>query len=330
MVAALSAIQGQERAFALLRRYLQTGRVPPGLLFFGEEGIGKETAARAFTAALMCRSPSGWDACGHCPDCRLVQADSHPNVLLVVPETLSISIDGIRRLQEELSLKSFSDRPRVALILPADRMTVQAANALLKTLEEPPPATHLLLVAHRISRLPVTIVSRCQKVPFIPLPVDRVERILSSGSGPAARRPGEEIRWAAACSGGSPGRAILALTEGEDERRAWMERFSSFDPGAVFEAAKAWKGGGEIGPRIAAPLSLLRDIALLSSGEKEDIMNEDLSAGLSDLARRRSADEWTRAFQALLSMSRTPPQLQKPLMLEAFLFEWFGKTRGKD
>jgi len=325
VVAALSELLGQKRASGLLRRYLETGRVPPGLLFFGEEGIGKETAARAFAAALLCRAPSGEDACGSCHDCRLFRAGSHPNALRVVPENLSISIDDIRRLQEELSLKAFSDRPRVATILPADRMTVQAANALLKTLEEPPPATHLLLVAHRISRLPVTIVSRCQNIPFVPLSTDLVERILVSGSGPAARRPREEIRWAAACSGGSPGRAIAALDEERGERRSWMGLLSSFDPGKVFEAAKSWKGGGEIGERIAPPLSLLRDIALLSSGEKGDIMNEDLTDGLADLAGRRSADEWTRAFQALLSMSRTPPQLQKPLMLEAFLFEWFGK-----
>jgi len=325
MVVALSEVRGQKRASDLLRRYLETGRVPPGLLFSGEEGIGKETAARAFTGALLCRSPSGEDACGGCHDCRLFRAGSHPNALRVVPENLSISIDDIRRLQEELSLKSFSDRPRVAMILPADRMTIQAANALLKTLEEPPPATHLLLVAHRVSRLPVTIVSRCQRVPFVPLPTDLVERILATGSGPAAQHSREEIRWAAACSGGSAGRAIAALNEEPSGRRSWMKLFSSFAPGNVFDAAKSWKGGGEMGPRIAAPLSLVRDIALLSSGEKGDIMNEDLSDGLSDLAGRRSADEWTRAFQALLSMSRTPPQLQKPLMLEAFLFEWFGK-----
>jgi len=323
MVVRLSAIRGQERAVGLLRRYLETGRVPPGLLFHGEEGIGKETAALAFAASLLCRAPSGGDACGECPDCRLVRAGSHPNFLRIGPENLSISIDEIRRLQEELSLKSFSDRPRVALIHPADRMTVQAANALLKTLEEPPPGAHLLLAAHRISRLPVTIVSRCQKIPFVPLPTGLVESILAAGDG--AGRPREEVRWAAACSGGSPGRAIVSLAEGKDERREWLELLSAFAPGRIFDAAKAWKGGGEIGPRIGALLSLVRDLALLSSGEKEDIMNEDLGDGLSELAGARSADEWTRAFQALLSMSRTPPQLQKPLMLEAFLFEWFGK-----
>ncbi|GAB4372837.1 MAG: DNA polymerase III subunit delta' [Deltaproteobacteria bacterium] len=309
----------------LLRRYLEAGQVPAGLLFHGEEGVGKETAALAFSAALLCRSPSGGDACGECPDCRLFGAGSHPNFLRVGPENLSIPIDGIRRLQEELSLKSFSDRPRIALIHPADRMTIQAANALLKTLEEPPPSSHLLLVAHRISRLPVTIVSRCQKVPFGPLPTALVETVLSSRPRDGGRRSPEAVRRAAACSGGSPGRALAALDEGEDERNAWLDLFTSFSPGKIFEAAKGWKGGGEIGPRIAAPLSLLRDIALLSSGEKEDIMNEDLGPVLATLAGSRSADEWTRAFQALLSMSRTPPQLQKSLMLEAFLFEWFGK-----
>ncbi|HBO70503.1 MAG TPA: DNA polymerase III subunit delta' [Deltaproteobacteria bacterium] len=325
MVAALSSVRGQDRAVGLLLRYLETGRVPHGLLFSGEEGIGKETAALGFAAALFCRSRSGTDACGACPDCRLLRSGSHPNFLRVSPENLSISIDDIRLLQEELSLKSFSDRPRVVLILPADRMTVQAANALLKTLEEPPPATHLLLVAHRISRLPATIVSRCQKVSFVPLPAETVERILAGLPGKGARRPQEEIRWAAACSGGSPGRALAALEEEDGERREWLRLLSSFDPAAVFAKAAAWKGGGDLGPRIAAPLSLVRDAAMISSGGKEGIMNEDLSADLSSLAGRRSAGEWTRAFQELLSMSRTPPQLQKPLMLEAFLFEFFGK-----
>lgn len=325
MVGALSSIRGQERAVGLLLRYLESGQVPPGLLFSGEEGIGKETAALGFTAALFCRFRSGPDACGACPDCRLFRSGSHPNFLRVSPENLSISIDDIRQLQEELSLKSFSDRPRVALILPADRMTVQAANALLKTLEEPPPATHLLLVAHRISRLPATIVSRCQKVPFSPLPAESVERILSRLPGAHARRPEEEIRWAAACTGGSPGRALAALEEEDGERREWLRLLASFDPAAAFARAASWKGGGELGPRIAALLSLVRDAAMISSGEKEGIMNEDLSADLASLAGHRSAGEWTRAYQELLSMSRTPPQLQKQLMLEAFLFEFFGK-----
>lgn len=159
MVEKLSSLRGQDRAIFLLRRYLSTGSIPSGLLFHGEEGIGKEKAALAFLAALFCRARTPDGACGSCPECRLLSSGAHPNFLRVSPENHYIQIAEIRKLKEELSLKAFSDRPRAALICPADRMTLQAANALLKTLEEPPAATHLVLVAHRLSQLPPTIVS---------------------------------------------------------------------------------------------------------------------------------------------------------------------------
>lgn len=325
MVEPLSSVRGQDRAVGLLLRYLESGNVPSGLLFHGEEGIGKEKAARAFVAAAFCRDRSPRGACGRCPDCRLLSAESHPNFRRLSPENHSIQIDDIRGLQGELALRSFSDRPRAALIVPADRMTVQAANALLKTLEEPPPGTHLLLVAHRLSRLPLTIVSRCQKIPFSPLPAREVEEILAALPGARDRRPADEVRWAAACSGGSPGRALAALGGDPGERAAWAGLLSSFDPAAVSAAAAAWKGPGELGDRVAAPLSVLRDIAVLSSGGKGYIMNEDLKSALRAAAGSRPAGDWVRALQAFLSMSRMPPQLQKPLMLEALLYEFHAK-----
>jgi DNA polymerase III subunit delta' len=325
MVTDLSSIRGQDRAVGLLLRYLESGKVPPGLLFHGEEGTGKERAALAFAAALFCRARSAKGACGACPDCRLLSAGSHPNFRRVSPGNHSIQIDAIRLLQEELSLKSFSDRPRAALLVPADRMTVQAANALLKTLEEPPGGTHLLLVAHRLSRLPPTIVSRCQKVAFSPLSARDVEEILAALPEAGGRRSTEEVRWAAAASGGSPGRALAALAGGGEERAAWLRLLSSFDPAAVSAAAAAWKGPGETADRIAAPLSVVRDIAVLSSGGKGAIMNEDLRTALLAAAVRRPAGAWVGALRALLSMSRMPPQLQKPLMLEAFFYEFFAK-----
>ena len=183
MVEPLSALIGQERAIALLRRYIGAEAVPQGLLFSGEEGVGKEKAARAFAASLLCRKPGTDGACGSCPDCRLLTSGAHPNFFFIAPETQFLRIEEIRALREELSLKAFSDRPRVAILCPADRMTPQATNALLKTLEEPPAGAHLILVAHRTSVLMPTIVSRCQKVPFFPLAVGAVTEIL-------ARRPG--------------------------------------------------------------------------------------------------------------------------------------------
>ncbi len=324
MVERLAAVRGQDRAVDLLSRYVESGRIPPGLLFFGEEGIGKEKAADAFAAALLCRAPDPGGACGTCPDCRLLAAGSHPNLLRVVPENRNILIGDIRRLQEELALKAFSDRRRVALVVPADRMTVQAANALLKTLEEPPRATHLLLVSHRLSQLPPTIVSRCQKVPFSPLTADAVAEILR-GLPDAGARPAEAIRAAAACAAGSPGRALDALDEAGGEREAWLRLLARPDAAAISRTASGWRGSGETAPLIAVPLSILRDLALLSSGAEAAIMNQDLRELLCPVAARKSPGEWTRALRELLGMSGMPPQAQKPLMLEAFLFGLHGK-----
>ena len=320
MVGRLADIRGQDRAVALLRRYLDSGRIPPGLLFFGEEGIGKEKTAEAFAAALLCRARGPAGACGQCPDCVLCASGSHPNRLRVFPENRNILIEEIRGLQEELSLKAFSDRPRVVLIVPADRMTIQAANALLKTLEEPPPATHLVLVSHRLSRLPPTIVSRCQKVPFSPLsPEEAAEIVRNLPEGEGARRP-DAIRAAAACAGGSPGRALELLDDAEGERAAWLRLLAQPDAAAISKTAAGWKGAGETAPLLAIPLAILRDLALLSSGAEADIMNRDLVDSLRPVAARKSPGAWTRAFRELLAMSAMPPQAQKPLMLEAFLF----------
>jgi DNA polymerase-3 subunit delta' len=325
MVESLSSIRGQDRAVSLLRRYLEAESVPPGLLFFGEEGIGKEKTALAWTSALFCgnRGPAG--ACGSCGDCRLLSSGAHPNLLRVSPENHFIQIAGIRGLKEELSLKAFSDRPRAVILCPADRMTLQAANALLKTLEEPPPAVHLVLVAHRLSQLPSTIVSRCQKIPFVTMPATDVEEILLGIPSLAKRHSAEEIRVAAACAGGSPGRAILLLAEMEEDRATWAALFSRRDPAAVVAAGEGWKKTGERKGQFAVPLSLVRDLALLSSGAETDIINEDFRETLEPVAARKSRHRWTRAFHALLSVSRLPPQAQKRLALEAFLFDLHRK-----
>jgi DNA polymerase-3 subunit delta' len=324
MVGTFASVRGQERALALLRRYLASGATPGGLLFAGEEGVGKEMAARAFVSALLCRAPGSDGACGACPDCRLLASGGHPNLLRIVPETQFLRIDEIRALKEELSLKAFSDRPRAAILVPADRMTPQAANALLKTLEEPPPGTHLLLVAHRVSQVMPTIVSRCQRIPFFPLPAETVGEVLAA-LPEADGRSGVEIRLAAALSGGSPGRALAILPELADERGTWLSLLAQPSPREAIEFSETWKAGGDSPGRLAAPLSLARDLSLLSSGGGADIINVDLRDALEALAARPPAGGWDAVFRALLSVSRMPPQPQKRLALEAFFFGLHGK-----
>jgi len=324
MVEPLSSVLGQDRALALLRRYLASGSVPQAFLFAGEEGLGKEMAARAFVAALLCRAPGEDGGCGSCPDCRLLASGSHPNLLRIVPETHFLKIEEVRALKEELSLKAFSDRPRAAILAPVDRMTPQAANALLKTLEEPPPGTHLLLVAHRVSQVMPTIVSRCQRVPFFPLPTETVVRILAGLPG-AKGRSDAELRLAAVVSGGSPGRALAILSDLSDERERWISLLSKPFPKEAIDFAETWKSGGDTPGRLAAPLSLARDLSLLSSGGGADIINADLRGYLEALAARPPACGWTSVYRELLSVSRMPPQPQKRLALEAFFFGLHGK-----
>jgi len=325
MVEPLSSVVGQDRAITLLRRYVAAGAVPQGLLFSGEEGVGKEKAARAFAAALLCRRPGTDGACGSCPDCRLFASDAHPNFLFLAPETQFLRIDEIRALREELSLKAFSDRPRVAILCPADRMTPQAANALLKTLEEPPAGAHLLLVAHRTSVLMPTIVSRCQRIPFFPLAAGTVAEIVSRHPDVGGEYPRAVIALAANVSGGSPGRALALLPELAREREAWLALVTKLSPAATVQLAESWKGEGDAPGRLAAPLSLVRDLSLLSSGGGADIMNEDLRGPLVSAALRLPANGWSAAFRELLTISRMPPQPQKRLMLEAFFFGLHGK-----
>jgi DNA polymerase III subunit delta' len=151
---------------------LASGRMPHALLLTGPEGIGKLALAEALARAAMCTEPgSGGGACGHCQSCRLHAADTHPDMTrLTIPEDKTqILVDQIRELAETMGLSRSMGAHRVAILWPADAMNPNAANSLLKTLEEPPARSLLILVTAEPSRLPATIRSRCQ-IAAVPLP----------------------------------------------------------------------------------------------------------------------------------------------------------------
>jgi len=170
----LRAIQGQDAAVAVLRRMVARGRVPGALLFLGPPHVGKRTAALALAQVLNCESPAAAqseapDACGACPSCRRIEAGAHPDVDVVQPDGQFLKIDQIRAVTDRLALNPLLARRRVLVLAQAERMNPQAANAFLKTLEEPPADTTLVLCAGSAAALPETIVSRCMAVRFIPL-----------------------------------------------------------------------------------------------------------------------------------------------------------------
>ena len=180
----LSSLKGQDRVLSYLEAMINRDRLHHALLFVGQDGIGKRTAAKALAQRLVCASPNGLDACGQCGHCIRFGEGTYADYFVVERATKSdgslekmIKVDQIRNIQRALSLKSFEGGKRVVAIFDADRMNSSTANALLKTLEEPPEAVSFMLTSNSLSSLLPTIISRCQMIRFAPLSTDSLTKI---------------------------------------------------------------------------------------------------------------------------------------------------------
>ena len=212
---------GHAGAAARLARAAADGRVPAAVLLVGPAGIGKRALADAFAARLLCAAPGAGDACGTCAHCTRVGAGTHPDLHLVArdPERRDIRIEQVRGLTRWLALQPLMAARKVGVLDDAHCLSEQAQNALLKTLEEPPGATVLVLVASSAALLLPTVRSRCQVVRLEPLPAAEVVRVLEASGVPA-----EQASQLAPLAEGSPGRALALAGEGpqagRDDHRA--------------------------------------------------------------------------------------------------------------
>ena len=173
------AIKAQAGPVSILKRAMENQRVPTAYLFTGPGGCGRTMAARAVAAGLNCQS--GPIACGTCPSCRLYEAGSHPDLHTIglVEGKRQISIEQVREdIIEKAYLKPMSGRTSTFILQDAHLMNMNAFNALLKTLEEPPGTSHFILISPDRDSVPATISSRCQTVSFSPLPRQVVEEVL--------------------------------------------------------------------------------------------------------------------------------------------------------
>jgi len=195
---------GHETVIYSLRRAVAEERVAHAYLFAGPDGVGKATAARALAAALLCREPRDGDACGCCRDCVQLAAGNHPDLHVLVPDGAAIKIDQVREMLRTAMMFPVQGRWQVHLVEDADLMNTQAANALLRTLEEPPAGVVFVLLSTRPYALPPTVISRCQDFFFTSLPVPLAAEVVAGETG----MDGEQARLLAALSGGSPGRAL--------------------------------------------------------------------------------------------------------------------------
>jgi len=318
----LSSIIGQPRAVSLLRAALERRRVHHAWLFTGPAGTGKETAARAFAASLLCAAGGDdpvVEACGTCPSCQKLSRGVHPDLVVVLPESEAVArkvlaredlprtpsrelkIEQIRGLQSALSRPPLEGRRRVVLLLGADSMNAAAQNAFLKTLEEPPPGTHLLLVAQAGDALLATTRSRCVRVPFGPLPAARLAAEIAKAKGIEP----EEARLRVALAGGSWGGALALDGPALENRRRILEAIEGLGRDRLAPAlrlAEELAGRGREDAELALDVIALfyRDAALAAEGLEEDAFaNRDLGALVRAAGDRGAPDALRRHRLAL-------------------------------
>ena len=209
-----------------LSRQRDRGRLPHGLLLAGAPGAGQAELGAWLAGLLLCRQPAA-GPCGTCADCRLFAAGNHPDLhwIGVLPDKKDISIDQMRQLSAVLTMRSYRGGAKVAVIAPAEAMNRFAFNSLLKTLEEPPPDTYLVLAASRVDRIPKTILSRCMRL-RVPLPDQQ-----------------EALAWLHGCSPKKDWPALLALAGGApflavDYAEAGLEGLEQQMQGAIDAAVE--------------------------------------------------------------------------------------------
>ncbi len=197
---------GQKQALNLLTRSVSSGRLAHAYLFRGPDGVGKQLLARILAAAVNCGSAQGLVACGSCSSCKKFAAAMHPDFELLAPEKGAIKIAQVRELIKKLSFAPYEAKMRVVLLEDVHTMRQEAANSLLKTLEEPPADNLLILTADSSTAMLQTIISRCQTIPFYPLTATETVDVILRENSDITRDVAVTL---ARFSEGSPGKALL-------------------------------------------------------------------------------------------------------------------------
>ena len=310
----------------------QNKRLAHGLLFHGTSGVGKKDFAIKFAHWLICEQPLAEKACGECKACKLIQADSNPDLLTLYPEEegKSIKVDQVRELIKKISLTSHGQAYRVIIISPADALNINASNSLLKTLEEPPENTILILISDMPSKLMPTIRSRAQMVRF-DLPSE--EHSLQWLKQQNIDKPELVLRLSA----GAP---LAAMTMSQDEgleiRDKLFNNWQELALGEIdaLESAAMWlKDGFKVIDNM--PLNwvsswLMDMIRSLQGGHIENMANVDYAETLQKLAGQVDL----KSLYSLLDRLNDTIQLNDTsanqlMLIEGLLLHWSGLRRLK-
>jgi len=313
-----------EQLFAkrILQAHLAEGCVAGAYLLAGPEGVGKFQLAMEMAKALVCASP-GARPCDDCLTCRQVSRRAHPDVHVIQPEggaSSPIKIEEIRHLLGRVALRPFSAAMQVAVIDGAERLTEEAANSLLKTLEEPSRSTRFLLTTVRPSHCLPTIVSRCQVIRCHPLSPEAIARLLAA----SAQTEPAVAQMVAQLSGGS---ASLAqeLAKRWDGYRGDLDRFAS-------HTAVAWSGQmpesrQDVGKLLDGLLAWLRDVTVAATAQAVGLAHAGYADSIERLAARVDVDRCVDAGLALVALRESLEQYANPKLVAALAREeWLALT----
>ncbi|MBU0484866.1 MAG: DNA polymerase III subunit delta' [Proteobacteria bacterium] len=303
---------GQDKAKKLLKNAVTNHKISHAYLFKGPTGVGKKSLAKIFAAYINCSSPiAKTGPCNNCPSCRKFQTDNHPDFIIIEPDGVSIKISQVRELKHSLNFPPYEAAYRVVLLPDIQAMRREAANSLLKTLEEPPPNTILILCADEASNILPTINSRCQIIPFFPLPYEQVAQLLAQdGISPV------EADTLAAISEGSIGRArLLASNELLSLRREIIENLLQTNlnnPESTEIVIALAEKSGKLKEDLSELLDLLkiwlRDLVVTVNARPDKTLSRDLASALQFAKNRWTLPE---IYHRLEQIDRAKRQLNR-------------------
>ncbi len=318
-------VMGHLRPIEQLKRAIQGDKIAHSYLFLGNEGIGRKWVALQFAKALNCVAPDGEDACDRCPSCKKIDHGLHPDVLLIEPIGQGIKKEQIIEMQRQLMYRPYEGKRRICVLTAADRMAYDIPNTLLKTLEEPPLHTVIVLLATHSRFILPTILSRCQTIRFNPLPISMVTKWLIEQKGLKE----EEACLLAALSEGSLGKALQIREEiGHVPREELLQNLLGVKTLSM-EAVDVWSNAlpaqrEDLLLILEVAKTLLRDLVLVKAvkGERKFI-HSDLSEKIEETATNWSVtsllkrmDVLHRATVAIRAHANTK------LALEAMMLGW--------
>ena len=326
-------IIGQKRIIRLLQRALAQDLLPHGFLFTGMEGVGKKLTALTLAKVVNCENGAKGDCCDHCLSCRKAASGNHPDINIIEREGPFIKIQQIRALKERLRFRPLEGRYRVTVINNAQNLKVEAANALLKVLEEPPANNLIILTAVETTALLPTIVSRCLHLPFQPLAAVEISAHLCQTQGISPER----ADVIAGLAGGSLSRAMSLVDEEQLGRRSWLlETVAEIHKSQIpdlLAAIQRWKGDNlDLKHDLEWLKTWIRDLVLqrLEAVDSVSLLNSDLADKVAAMASHIRTDHLLQMFDLVCTLQGAISyNVNRRLSLETLLLLLYARSTGR-